>query len=138
MAKKTIVALLVIGIFVLVGCSTADVEKADSIEDIVGTWRRVGGSAEYYKQFSADGTLYRAESLVQLNERIVGFPGEYWFEGTQYVEKSGCPEDGVYEILLLESGNIKYELIEDVCALCPGNVAGSGSTEGKIEWERVP
>ena len=138
MAKKTIVALLVIGIFVLVGCSTADVEKADSVEDIVGTWKRVGGSTEFYMRYFADGTYYGAEGLDQLNERIDGFPGEYWFEDTQYFEDAGWPTPGVYEILLLESGNIKYELIEDVCAQCAQIAAGSGSTEGKIEWERVP
>ena len=48
MAKNTVIAFLAIGIFVLVGCGTSGPEKADSIEDIGGTWQRVrvgGGSA---------------------------------------------------------------------------------------------
>ena len=141
MSKNTIIALLVIGVFVLVGCGAEDVEKADSIEDIVGTWQRVGGSIEYIQRYFADGTyygVYGGGSLDQLNERIGGNAGEYWFEDTQYFESHGWPTPGVYEILLLESGNIKYELIEDVCSGCAGLAVGSGSTEGEIEWEPVP
>ncbi len=137
MVKNAIMALLVIGGFVLLGCSTADVEKANSIEDIVGTWQRVGGSTEDHCRYSADGTSYCADSLIHLNDRIEGFAGEYWFEGTQFFDK-GCLEDGVYEILLLESGNIKFELIEDNCSRRAQSYVGAFSTEGKIEWEPAP
>ena len=128
MVKNTIIALLAIGVFVLVGCDTADTEKADSIEDIVGTWQRVGGSVEKTCQFSGDGTLSCSD----------GITGEYWFEGSQYFEKSGCPEVGVYEILLLESDNIKFEVIDDECSGRVSDLVGAFSTEGKIEWEPVP
>jgi len=138
MVKKAIIALLIIGVFVLVGCGAEDVEKADSIEDIVGTWQRVGGTTEFYIRYSADGTSYSADSIAHLNERIAGFPGEYWFEGTQFFEDVGWPTAGVYEILLLESGNIKFELIEDSCTPCAQSYVGAFSTEGKIEWEPVP
>ena len=59
-------------------------------------------------------------------------------EGTQFFEDGPWPTPGVYEILLLESGNIKFELIEDVCTQCTQSYVGAFSTEGKIEWERVP
>ncbi len=129
MVKNTIIALLAIGVFVLVGCSTYAAEKADSIEDIVGTWQRVGGSVEKTCQFSGDGTLSCSD----------GITGEYWFEGAQYFEKSGCLEVGVYEILLLESDNIKFEVIDDdECSGRVSDLVGAFSTEGKIEWEPVP
>ncbi len=37
MVKNVFIALLAIGFFVLVGCGASGPEKADSIEDIVGT-----------------------------------------------------------------------------------------------------
>ena len=141
MLKKTIIALLVIGVFVLVGCGTSDVEKADSIEDIVGTWQQVGGTSEEYCQYSDDGTAICAPTLDHI-ERNVGFISEYWFEGTQYFDRlgegGGCTQVGVYEISLQPNGNLKFELIEDNCAGRIFGTVGSDGDEGLIEWERVP
>lgn len=143
MVKKEIIALLAIGVFVLVGCSTADVEKADSIEDIAGTWLRVGGSKESYCRYSDEGTYVCDQDLERVNNNTARYKGEYWFEGAQYFDKTIlCIERGVevgiYEILLLESGNIKFELIEDECQGRTEDIIGAFSTEGKIEWEPVP
>ncbi len=135
--KKLIIALLVIGGIVLVGCSTADVEKADSIEDIVGTWKRVGGSSGSYCRYLAEGTFVCDQDLERVNNNTGGFEGKYRFEGTQYFDEIPmCQEDGIYEILLLESGNLKYVLIEDECEARVLGTTGVGSIE--IEWEPVP
>ena len=149
MGKNSIIAFLTIGIIVLVGCGTADVEEADSIEDIAGTWKRVSRSDPVmvdYIRFSNEGTYLFSDSLDKINDvSIPGFliQGEYWFEDTQYFDtRILCTElgveVGVYEILLLEHGNIKFELIEDECHQRKAHIIGAFSLEGKIEWEPVP
>ena len=154
MSKNTIIALLVIGVFVLVGCGAEDVEKADNIEDIVGTWQRilVDGDTQVvaFCNYADDGTWICADSV----EKVTGQEpssgttgaGKYWFEGFQYYDTidhgelmgASCVNEGIYEILLLESGNLKYELIEDECSQRMSDLVGSGSTEGEIEWAPVP
>jgi len=138
MRKIAFIALLAIGGFVLVGCGAEDTEKADSIEDIVGIWKRVGGGLENYCQYNDDGTYGCDQDLKRVNNNTARYKGEYWFEGAQYFDNIGtCSEDGVYEINIQSSGNLKYELIEDDCPGRVSDIVGSGSTEALIEWERV-
>ena len=154
MSKNTIIALLAIWIFVLVGCGAEGVEKVDNIEDIAGLWQRilVDGDTQVVEfcNHADDGTWICADSV----EKVTGQEpssgttsvGKYWFEGPQYYDTidhgelmgSNCANEGVYEILLLESGNLKYELIEDECDGRISAILGSGSTEGEIEWAPVP
>lgn len=141
MMKIAFLTLLTIVVFVLVGCGASGPEKADSIEDIVGTWQQVGGTSGEYCQYSDDGTVICAPTLDHI-ERNVGFIGDYWFEGTQYFNRLGeggaCTQVGVYEISLQPNGNLKFELIEDNCMGRILGTVGSGGDEGVIEWERVP
>jgi len=131
------VALLVIGGFILVGCGTSGPELADCPMDIVGTWKRVGGSQTSYCQVFNDGTWICADTLEEI-DRKEGFQGQYWFEGTRYFEQdSRCPEAGVYEIHMQPGGYLKYVMIEDECEDRVLNIAGGGPADVLIEWERV-
>jgi len=154
MVKNTIIILLAIGYFVLVGCGTSGPEeadnmedmtpgpeKADSMKDIVGTWHRVqpGEGLEFYCQFSDDETYVCDRVLERINNNSARIKGRYWFEGAQYFSReAGCPPVGVYEINIQSSGNFKYALIEDECAMRAANVVGRDEEEGLIEWESVP
>ena len=152
LVKKVIIALLVIGVVVLVGCGGVPGEKVDSADSVVGTWRRVGGGLETYCQFSSVGTWTCDNSLdnVITGNEFNWFNGEYWFEGTRYFDqitesKDGvgsvsaeCSEVGEYEIFIQSSGNLRYELIEDECQERIAGLAGLGIYEGEIEWEPVP
>ena len=146
--------LLVIGVFVLVGCGASEPGKADSIEDIVGTWQRVRVDGDTlvveYCRFSDEGTYLCADSVEKPNgqEPLTGttIAGGYWFEGPQYYANidhgetlmgPSCANEGVYEILLLASGILKHELMEGECDGRVSSIVGSGSTDGKIEWAPV-
>ena len=108
--KKAIIALLVTGLFVLVGCSQADptptmvaedtavpptatvsqveeiveatpeIEVIDSVEEFAGTWRY---SSTDFRRYFEDGTVIGGESLVQLDIKTEAGEfddTEYWFE----------------------------------------------------------
>ncbi len=49
-----------------------------------------------------------------------------------------CSATGIYEIFLLDSGSLKFELIEDDCSNRKTGRVGSGGHEGEIEWEPLP
>jgi len=139
MRKNAMIVFLVIVSFILVGCGTEDLEKADSIEDVAGAWKRVGGSIANYCQYYNDGTYGCDEDLERVNNKTAEFNGEYWFEDAQYFDNIGtCRDDGVYEINIQSDGNLKFVLIEDECPGRVSNIVGSFSSEGLIEWERVP
>jgi hypothetical protein len=145
MVKNAMIILLLIGAYILVGCGASETEKADSIEDITGTWRRVqdGSAGEGYYQFSDDGTYLTNQTLEQIDSGT-GFVGDYWYEGTQiFIQETGgpgvsCPEVAGYEIHLESSDNLKWVLSEDACTPRASWVAGEGAEEGSVEWERVP
>jgi hypothetical protein len=128
---------LVVILLVLVGCGTSEPEESNNI-DIVGSWNRVGGDLVYVCQYSDDGTYICAASLDQVN-RGVGFKGNFWFEDGNYfdqlTEDGICTEVGVYEIILLDNGNHRFELIEDDCSGRRLNLFGLFSNEGSLEWE---
>ena len=68
------------------------------------------------------------------------FPGEFWFEGTQlFLQASvGCDVGnpiGIYEVELLENGNLKFTVIEDECATRVSAITGALIER---EWEPVP
>ena len=149
LVKKAIIALLVIGVFVLVGCSGVSGEKVDSADSVIGTWRRVGGAHETFCRFSDDGTWTCDDSIdnVTTGNEFNWFNGEYWFEGAQYFDQitdsrggtasvsSECSEVGEYEIYIQSSGNLRYELIEDECMERFNRLNDAGGIyEGEIEW----
>lgn len=147
MRKKVFIALLAIVVFILVGCGASEPEKADSIDDVVGTWRRIrvgsDSAATDVCKFSDDGTYICAFSLEEIDQNE-GWKGNIWFEGTQFFDQTNdaptdlCTEVGIYEVQLLDSGNLKYVLVEDACRDRFSAAAGRGVEEGLIEWEPVP
>lgn len=150
MKKTASIILLATIIFVFAGCGASEPEKADNIDDIVGTWRRVrigsDSAATDVCKFANDGTYICSFSLEEI-ERNEGWKGNFWFEGTQYFDQttdapggssSLCADVGIYEIQLLENGNLKYVLVEDECRDRTSSAAGRGVEEDLIEWEPVP
>lgn len=118
----------------LVGCGapaaapTQAFTLATSAEQIVGTWTWRLGTG--YARFDEDGTLREAHALDELDSQPFGI-SSYQFEGTRIVMKevsvSGVPScgesTGSYEIRLLESGNLRVEVLEDECSHRVGSVA---------------
>jgi len=115
--------------------------KAESIEDLVGTWRRVGTAREAFHRYFEDGTYTCAYALMNLEERP-DCRGELWFEGTHVFDDEldpGCePNDpGEYEVFLQPNGNISWEVIEDGCTGRVEYLTGSRFLKGPVEWEPV-
>ena len=110
MASPTAIAL-----FLLAGCAASGPKLASSAEDIVGTWQSTISAVEI--QFNDDGT-YR----VQDSDGRISV-AEFRFEGTRFFagDASGDPctklgyETGIFEVELLENGNLKFSVIEDGC-----------------------
>ncbi len=99
---------------------------ATSAEEIVGTWHK----RSLYIRFDEDGTFREAYSLDGLDRPFS--INSYQFEGTQIVTTevsvSGVPSCGdmigIYEIRLLESGNIQIVTIKDQCHPRAGFISG--------------
>jgi hypothetical protein len=148
--KKAIITLMAFGSFFLVGCGTPQPEtkdKADSVEDIVGTWRRVGGNSVEYVQYTEDGTFIGCVDELESLGSSSACSGEFWFEGVQYLEKygevtggEGCGlEAGVYDLNLQPNGNIKFVKVEDKRNPRANWRQGRISFgEDDVEWELVP
>ena len=121
--QKPIASLMVVGLLVLAACGTGgEVEPGPitSFEDIAGTtYKRGPGHSQIYLQFSEDGTL----NFSSNRDLVVDSPfaiTETRFEGTKMFLKeiSGpCDDnpDAIYEIHLLENGNLQFVAIEDAC-----------------------
>ncbi len=90
-------------------------------------------------EFNEDGT-YRVNVYVG---GTIGMAehGEYRFEGTRLIlEFSGRCDAvesalGVYEVELLENGNLKFTAIEDECPTRAGQLQGRLI---QVEWEPGP
>jgi hypothetical protein len=118
--KKQGAILGAVGLFVMTACGTPGPRQATSAEDIVGTWRHTTTDFGHY--FMEDGTFHAALSASAVEERPA-VVGEYWFEDSQLfmeeVEATGLPPCGgrpaIYEVLVLESGNLEFTAIQDDC-----------------------
>ncbi len=119
--KKFVLTLIVIGLSLLMGCNTSDTPQPGPItnsKDIVGIWEIYGD----YVQYNEDGTFHFASSLERLEDQPMAI-GEFWFEEGQYFEKEievhnlpSCGSVlGIYEVILLENGNITFTKVEDEC-----------------------
>lgn len=115
------ITLMVIGLFLLIGCTASGTPlepgPVTNAKAIVGTWEHFGE----YTQFNEDGTCRTAPSLERLAERpwIIS---EFWFEGGQYFEKEiearnvpSCGSIGIYEVQMLENGNLVFTSVKDEC-----------------------
>lgn len=129
--KNLLFVLFVLGAFLLSGCSTTPQPgPVTEARHLVGTWERF----ENYHQFNDDGTYRYAGYLEALIDRPFAI-GEYWFEDGKYMQSElevrgvpSCgPEVGIYEVELLENGNLFFTLVEDECA------SRSRTTSGEYE-----
>ncbi len=136
--QKPIASLMAVGLLLLAACSTAEVEPGPitSFDDIAGTiYERQGAGGQYFFYFFEDGTWHGSSNrdLVVDSPSVVS---ETRFEGTTVflheIESAGCDDDpdAIYEIDVLENGNLQFAAIEDPCA--------GRSTTFQAEWEPVP
>ena len=128
--QKPIASLMVVGLLLLAACGTGgEVEPGPvtSFEDIAGTYSASfsdegqGSSQPVYFHFFEDGTLTRSTSRDLVEDRPSSIT-EVRFEGTKVFlteTKGVCDDDpnAIYEIHLLENGNLQFVLIEDMCAI---------------------
>ena len=133
--NKRMVSSVAIALFLLAGCAASGPKLASSFEDIAGTWHSITSSAEI--QFNEDGTVRRRTA-----EQTPGDAG-FRFEGTRLIlteiPGSSCylieAQIGIYEVELLENGNLKFTAIEDECATRLNYLEGALI---EAEWEPVP
>ncbi|MCZ6739213.1 MAG: hypothetical protein O7C01_05490 [Actinobacteria bacterium] len=114
---------MAVGLLVVAACGTGgEVEPGPitSFEDIVGTTYEPQQGSPFFFQFFEDGTWHGSSNrdLVEDRPRVIF---ETRFEGTKVflTETKGiCDDDpnAIYEIHLLENGNLQFVLIEDMCA----------------------
>ncbi len=139
--QKPIASLMAVGLLLLAACSTAEVERGPitSFEDIAGTIykRGPGHSAPLHFQFSEDGTWHVSTSRFFVEDaRVRAHIYETRFEETKLFVKAlkeaeySCDDDPIYEIHLLENGNLQLVAIEDPCVHRLG--------DWQAEWEPVP
>ena len=136
--QKLIASLMAVGLLLLAACSTAEVEPGPitSFDDIAGTtYERQGPGEPWYLLFFEDGTLNGSTNrdLVEDSPEVIE---ENRFEGTKMFLKQikgRCDDDpdAIYEILLLENGNLQFVAIEDTCA------TRSSFFTLNAEWEPV-
>ena len=139
--QKPITSLMVVGLLLLAACGTggeAEPGPITSFDDIAGIYKRGPGHSPIYVQFSEDGTLNWS-----LNPDFVEDPPEgvmeTRFEGTKLFVKAlkepafSCADDpeAIYEIHLLENGNLQFVVIADKCLHRSKDVP-------EAEWAPVP
>ena len=121
--QKPIASLMAVGLLLLAACGTGgEVEPGPitSFDDIAGTtYERQQGSPDFI-HFFEDGTMH--SSLIRT--AVVDNPfsiNEARFEGTTvFLKEIRGPchlnPDSIYEIHLLENGNLRFVVVEDPCA----------------------
>ena len=137
--QKPIASLMVVGLLLLAACSTggeAEPGPVTSFEDIAGTYQFLGPGPPFFFHFFEDGT-YHGSSNPDLVEDRPSEIVETRFEGTKmFLNEIKGPEcddnpDAIYEIHLLENGNLQFVGVdEDPCTV---RSALDGS-----EWTLVP
>ena len=133
--NKLVASSIAIALFLLAGCAASGPKLASSAADIVGTWQSTTSSVEI--QFNEDGT-----SRIKFAQGT-DFTREFRFEGTRFfhtdIPNGGCAqlgaETGIYEVELLENGNLKFTVIEDECLVRVNYYAGRLI---EVEFEPVP
>jgi hypothetical protein len=121
--KNTLAGLVAIGLLLLVGCGSSAPKPGPVTEakDIVGTWMAPSSIIKY----DEDGTFRLADSREGLRHEVLCEVGEFWFEDGQYFttitkasERTEClGMTGVYEVQLLENGNLQFSVAEDECTI---------------------
>ena len=136
---KPIASLMAVGLLLLAACSTAEVEPGPitSFDDIAGTiYQRQRPGAPWYELYFDDGTFHASmnRDLVEESPSVIA---ENRFEGTKifyHAIKNTCDgnPDAIYEIHLLENGNLQYVAIEDPCSI------RLNTFEAEAGWAPVP
>jgi len=134
--NKLVTSSTAIALFLLAGCAASGPKLASSPEDIVGTWQSTTSSLEI--QFNEDGTARVQSGDGSANTAEFRFEGTRFFaidsgQGNQCVQLGA--ETGIYEVELLENGNLKFTVIEDECPVRVNNLTGALIER---EWEPVP
>ncbi len=122
--QKLTTSLMAVGLLLLAACGTGgEVEPGPvtSFEDIAGTYQDQGPGQPVYFHFFEDGTITRSTNRDLVEDRPSSIT-EVRFEGTKVflTETKGiCDDDpnAIYEIHLLENGNLQFVLIEDMCLI---------------------
>ena len=136
--QKPIASLIVVGLLVLAACGTGgEVEPGPitSFEDIAGsTYQRQGVGLPIYIHFFEDGTVNVSSNRDLIEDRPSDF-FETRFEGTKLFinQINGRCDDNpeaIYEIHLLENGNLMLVVVEDPCA--------DRESIWTVEWAAVP
>ncbi len=133
--NKKLALSIVFAAVVLVGCAASGPKLASSLEDIAGTWSPNTSTAEV--QIDEDGTYLGRDAAGNT------YPAQIRFEGTRFIYKDSpggsCTlkgyETGIYEIELLENGNLKFTVIEDEC---PERINFMAGRLAEVEFEPVP
>ena len=144
--KKNVMAFLVAAVVVIVaGIGFMVLTRGDevlaagpvtSFDDIAGTTYEVQQGPPNFIHFFEDGTVHHSSNRDLVEERP-SFTQETSFEGTTVFlhdgrEQTPCPDDldSIYEIHLLENGNLQFVEIEDACQF--------RSNFFSVEWAPVP
>jgi hypothetical protein len=144
--NKLLAGSIAIAMFLIAGCGARGPKLASSAEDIAGTTWFSNFGGPLYIQFFEDGTM-RGSSNRELVEDHPQAITKFWFEGTQLffeaTHQGGCDEDapdavGIYEVHLLENGNLRFVASEDECAGRATRFQGLVDGEITSEWEPVP
>ena len=126
--------------------STPAVEPGpvSDFEDIAGTYLRQTPGDPQFLHFFEDGSFHGSNNV----DLVVDRPAwifETRFEGTNVLvtstdQRCGDDPDAIYEIQLLESGNLQLVAIEDPCPPRSGFFQGASLriTGQAAEWEPVP
>ncbi len=120
------------------GSGEVETGPITSFEDIAGTiYKRGPGHSQLYFQFFEDGTFHLSTSRFFVEDaRGLTHIYETTFEETKLFVKAlketeySCDDDPIYEIHLLENGNLQLVAIEDPCVHRFG--------DWQAEWEPVP
>ncbi len=121
------------------GSGEVETGPITSFEYIAGTiYKRGPGHSSLYFQFFEDGTLHFSTSQLLVEDALgEAHIYETRFEETKLLVKVlketaaySCDDDPIYEIHLLENGNLQLVAIEDPCA--------HRSSDFQAEWEPLP
>ncbi len=138
--QKPIASLMAVGLLVVAACGTggeAEPGPVTSFEDIAGTYQILWVGPPLFFHFFEDGTWHGSSNPDLVEDRPDGVM-ETRFEGTKLFVKAlketafSCDDDpaAIYEIHLLENGNLQLVAIEDSCVHRLGDF--------QAEWEPVP
>ena len=117
------------------GSGEVETGPINSFEDIAGTYQRQGPGPQRFIYFFEDETFWHDSANRDLVEDRPQHILEARFEGTTVFVSSStgsCDNnpDAIYEIHLLETGNLQVVVIEDTCA--------ARASMYQTEWAPVP